>query len=240
MSLVSGSAVSYLTTAQALIPHWQNANTLSTARPIVLSGGYTFIDFLQDRDTLGTKIDLVRTCSLQRATAAARRDGSKQSIRDFLTRYRAAVLSQLRDTPYARNLPRLPSLGSDETHYKEPFLRAVEQWKIINSLGATVLGFTAPLVLGDGATLETFVDALSQLEELYREMNIADTALDCGRQERDALLEPFKKRMQQYKAELLYRFGASHPLVQSLPDLSHAPERKSKAPQTPIAAAVAA
>lgn len=232
MSLVSRSSSSYLTTANAIVPHWQSANNLTPTRPIVLKGGYTFTQFLQDRDNLSEKIDSVRARLLVRNTAAALRDSAKQSLRDYLIRYRATVSNHLMDTPYARHLPNLPLRGSDETSYKEPFLRMAEQWKLINNLGGTVAGFTAPLVLGDGTTLVAFQDALAQLEELYREINIADTALDTGRGERDALLEPFKKRMQQYKAELIGRYGKDHSVVTSLPELTY----RSPAPKAPRAA----
>lgn len=220
MSLISGRSSSYLTTAQAIVPHWQNANSLNPTHPIVLKGGYTFVNFLQDRDILSDKLDSVRASVLVRNTAATLRDSAKQSIRTYLTRYRATIISHLMDTPYARNLPQLPHPGSDETAYKEPFLRLSERWKIVNNLGATFPGFTAPLVLGNGTTLALFLDALAELEELYREINIADVELDTHRQERDILLDPFKKRMQQYKAEMLSRYGNDHPLVKSLPNLT--------------------
>ncbi len=223
MPVISQSPQTYVATSDELIAHWTRANVTAAGTPIKLKGNYFLADFTIDRNNLSEKIAQVRAVLLSRQMSAGLRDQQKTTIREYLIRFRGAVTNALMDTPYANNLPTLPVFATDETRYKEPFLAMAERWRAINALGGSVADFTAPLTIGDGIRLEDYELALADLESSYRAVGSADAALDTLRSERNALLEPLKKRMQQYKAALIDRFGKDHALVKSLPALSPTP-----------------
>lgn len=227
MPFIARSPLSYLRTAEDIITHWQQANASTSAilisideNPITLKGGYTLAQFQTEIASFSAKIDQTRAERFQRDMAAAQRNIQKGLVRDSLTRFRAAVTNQLMGTPYASNLPTLPVLTADESKYKEPFLKMQERWRGIDSLGVSIADFSAPLVLGNGLTIDGFVDQLAELDTAYRALDRSDTLLETLRRERDALMPVLKERVVQYKNALIDRFGKTHPLVQSLPALS--------------------
>ena len=220
MPFIARSPLSYLRTAQDINTHWQQANTASPGSPITLKGSYTLAQFQAEATAFSSKIDQTRAERLRRDMAAGQRSVQKGAVRESLTRFRAAVTNQLMGTPYAGNLPTLPAFSVDESGYKEPFLKMQERWRVIDNLGVTVPDFTSPLVLGNGLTIDGFVDQLTGLDDSYRALDKSDTLLETFRRERDALMPILKARIVQYKNALVDRFGKDHPLVQSLPALS--------------------
>lgn len=229
MPFINRSPLAYLRTVQEIETHWRQANASNSGNPITLKGGYTLTQFQAEIASFSTKIDQTRAERLQRDMAAGQRNAQKLLIRDYLTRFRAAVTNYLMGTPYASNLPTLPVLTADETDYKEPFLKMQERWRVIDGLGSSVTDFTAPLVLGNGTTLSQFTDQLADLDSAYRAIDRTDTLLETLRRERDALMPALKDRATQYKNALIDRFGKTHPLVQSLPALSPSANSNLKA-----------
>ena len=228
MPFIARSPLSYLRTAQDIDTHWQQVNASSSANPITLKGSFTLAQFQNELTVFGAKISQTRAERLQRDMAAGQRSIQKDAVRESLTRFRAAVTNYLMGTPYAGNLPTLPTLSVDESAYKEPFLKMQERWRVIDNLSVSVPEFTAPLVLGNGLTLDGFVDQLTDLDSAYRALDKSDTQLETYRRERDAMMEPLKKRIVQYKNALIDRFGKEHPFVKSIPALSPTPSNTLK------------
>jgi hypothetical protein len=220
MPFIARSPLAYLRTAEEINTHWQQANIAAGATHITLKGGYTLAQFQVDLTTFSNKIDQTRAERFQRDIAAAQRNIQKGNVRDSLTRFRAAITNRLMGTPYASNLPTLPVLTADESTYKEPFLKMQERWRGIDNLSNSLPDFTAPLVLGNGLTIDAYTDQLMELDAAYRSLDRSDTLLETLRRERDALMPILKQRVVQYKNALIDRFGKDHPLVKSLPALS--------------------
>ena len=223
MPFIGRSPLSYIAVADDLVAHWTRVNTASPDKPIVCKGNYAVASLTVERNALGSKVSEVRVHRTARETAASVRDGKKEAVRGYLTRFRGAVTSVLMDTPYVKNLPLMPGTTGDEQRFKEPFLKMAEQWRTINGLGSTVPGFTAPLIIGDDITLDAYEDALAELESSYRSIDVLDNNLDTSRSERDSLLPNIRKRAQQYKAALIARYGNDHAFVKSIPTLSTSP-----------------
>jgi hypothetical protein len=219
MPLISNSPASYRSTADEILAHWNQANTVLNPNEIICKGSYTRDALQDDRDTLDSKINDVRAAIGRRQLIASRRSVSKSSLIDKLQRFRAGVANALMGTIYAANLPRVPFFAANEKDFLEPLFKMRERWREINAITNQVPDFTAPFILGDGTTLAQFDHLLAELQAIYRELDTVDAEIDRARRERDALLEPLKDRMQQYRQGVLARVGKNHPLSESLPPL---------------------
>lgn len=219
MPLISNSPASYLSTADDILAHWNQANTVLSPDQIICKGSYTRDSLQDDRDSLEEKINAVRAALGRRQLVVGKRTIAKANLHDKLQRFKAGVANALMGTIYAANMPRIPFKAANEKEFLEPFFKMRERWREINAITNQVPGFTAPLILGDGTTLAQFEQELLDMQAIYRDLDASDAEINRSRRERDALLEPLKDRMQQYRQGVLARVGKNHPLSETLPPL---------------------
>ncbi len=220
---ITTSPNSYYPTVSEFYVHWTTVNAALAPSALTLKGGYTLANFTTDRDALQAANDSVTGTLTSNDLTTQQRDIVKNSIRPYLTRFRAAVTNALATTSYARALPTLPPFNSSESKYVEPFQAMYLLWTTINGLGATVPGFTPPLVLGDGTTAATFNTQITALRGAYRNLDNTTIALKVAREQRNDLFPNLRARMLQYRNAVLNQFGPGHALVDSLPALSPPP-----------------
>ena len=216
---------SYVTTASDFITHWSdvNADRVANALPeLTVPGGYDLAGLTADRDTLQTAIAGIDGHDNAVPIAAANRDTAKEAIADRLRQFRAASDLYLKGTSYAGVVPTMPSLSISESKFLRPFDDVADVWARVNA-DATIPNFTAPLLLRSGYDLAAFVAELAALRGTYKVVRDVDTDRDIARRERDALLDPLKERMVQYRLALELEYEAGHPFRDTVPELTPSP-----------------
>lgn len=215
---------SYVNVMDQIAAHWETVNTELGGAPatdLKLAAGYTRANFVAERDALNTAITTLEDLENARQIAAANRDSQKAALRQKLGQFRAMLRAVIPNSKYAGAAQLMPNFGAAESRFLAPFDDMQSLWTRINA-DTTVPGFTPPLLIGT-YTLTMFTTELAALRTAYGQLTTAETDLNVGRQERNALLPLARERMVQYRSAVEATFGPDHPLTVSLPDLSPAP-----------------
>lgn len=213
---------SYITTAGNFTAHWPDVNddrVANSLTELLLTGGYSLTNFIADRDGLSDAIDAVIGLENANVLASGDRKALKLNLLDRLRQFRAAMILHFKGSPHADAAPRVPRSTASETKILRALIDMADLWTRLNASGG-IAGFTPPLLLRAGYTLAGFIADIAALRVAYRDVDDAENDLEMARRQRDALLDPLRQRMLQYRAAILLEYGEGHPFTQSLPDVS--------------------
>jgi hypothetical protein len=216
---------SYISTAGNIIAHYTdvNADRLANALPeLLLTGGYSLASFTADRDTLQTSIDDVIGLENANVLASGDRDAQKENLLDRLRQFRAALKLHFKGTTYEDAAPRVPTASIAQSKFMRPLTDMSDLWVRLDASGG-VGGFTPPLLLRGGYTQAGLDADMATLRTAYQLVDDAENDIEMRRKQRDALLDPFRERMLQYRAAIQLEYDEGHPFTQSLPDVSPSP-----------------
>jgi hypothetical protein len=204
--------------------HWDDVNTFLGGTPatdLKLQGSYTRALFLADRNAIDAAITGLVGLENTREVAATNRDALRQGLIARLNSFRGMLRALLPNSIYAGAAPLVPPISSAESKFLNPFDDMSNLWGKINA-DATIPGFTPPLLLA-GLTLAQFQTELATMRTGFTAVTVAENDESIGRQSRDALLDPARERMVQYRVLVEAVLGPTHALTLSLPALSPPP-----------------
>lgn len=213
---------SYPPTMALFLAHWDEVNTeLGAGGPLVLPDGTTRAALSTLRDELVAFAASVQSELNDREVARGQIEGSKALLLDRLGEFNRKVRGFLGHTPYARALPEVPATRAGEGATVGPLDDMASLWGTIN--GATIPGFTGPLLLLSGYALATFTTDLAALKTAYGDYQQADQEVQIERQQRNDVQDVAYAALRAYRAAVQGTFPPTHALVQSLPALSPPP-----------------
>jgi hypothetical protein len=204
--------------------HWDDVNIFlggTAATDLKLQGLYTRAMFFADRNAIDAAITALVGLENSREVAANNRDLLKQGLAARLNSFRGILRALFPNSIYAGAAPLVPVFSSVESRFLTAFDDMSNLWAKINA-DATLPGFTPPLVIA-GITLAQFQTELAAMRTVFTAVTVAENDERIGRQNRDALLDPARERMIQYRALVEAVLGPTHPLTLSLPALSPSP-----------------
>lgn len=209
---------SYPPTMDEFSAHWDDTNTFLGATPatdLKLQGAYTRTMFIADRNAIDAAITGLVGLENSREIAATNRDTLKQGLVARINSFRGILRAQFPNTSYSGAAPLVPPISSAESKFLNPFDDMSNLWGKINA-DTTIPGFTPPLVIA-GLTFAQFQTELAALRTAFGTVTVAENDESIGRQNRDALLDPARERMVQYRAMVEAVLGPTAPLTLSLP-----------------------
>jgi hypothetical protein len=213
---------SYPPTIALFLTHWDAVNTeLGAGGPLVLPGGMTRATLSGLRDDLVAFAASVQAELNDREVARGTIEISKAALLDRLSEFNRKVRGFLAHTPYATALPDVPSPSLGEGGITAPLDDMASLWATIN--GATIPGFTPPLLLLGGLALAAYNTNLAALKTAYSAYQTADQELRIERQRRNDVQDLAYAAMRGYRAAVQGTFAPTHALVESLPDLTPPP-----------------
>lgn len=213
---------SYLSTAQEIITHWEDVDTaLAVNGPLELPTAYDSLAFINDRTNLQTKMTAVVTADNAVQVAAGNRDILRAALRERLRQFRAVVQGLLRGTKYVVAVPTLPRISGNVGDFVRALEDVASLWATINASPPS--GFTGPLLLAGGYTLASFNTNVTAMRAAFSASDQARQEALLAREERNALMGPFKARMVQYRRAVEGLFASGSPLIESLPLVSPPP-----------------
>lgn len=218
---ISGPS-SYPPTMALFLAHWDEVNTeLGVAGPLVLPDGTTRAALSTLRDELLAFAASVQSELNDREVARGQIEGSKALLLGRLGEFNRKVRGFLGHTPYARALPEVPATLAGEGATLAPLDDMASLWGTIN--GATIPGFTGPLLLLSGYALAAFAADLAALKSAYGNYQTADQQLRIERQQRNDVQDVAYAALRAYRAAVQGTFAPTHALVESLPALTPPP-----------------
>lgn len=231
---ITGSPASYLSTADAMLAHWQTANTiLAEDGPIVTPAGATRADLQTRRDTLQTAFTAVTAAVNTVETTRALLATQKTRTRQLITAFNETVRGRLSTTPMPAALPAAPGGNDSADTIAAAADDVVSLWTSINAL-APLPSFTAPLILRvppaddpEGTPINLpiadFQTELADLRTLSTSLRNAEQALTLTRNERDREKKRVSDILRDYRAAIPGYFTATDPVRESLPALTPPP-----------------
>jgi hypothetical protein len=204
--------------------HWDDVNTFlggTAASDLKLQGAYTRTMFIADRNAIDAAITGLVGLENSREIAATNRDTLKQGLLGRINSFRGMLRALLPNSSYSGAAPLVPPFSSAESKFLTPFDDMSNLWGKINA-DTTIPGFTPPLVIA-GLTFAQFQTELATMRTTFGVVTVAENDESIGRQSRDALLDPARERMIQYRAMVEALLGPTAPLTLSLPALSPQP-----------------
>ncbi len=215
---------SYPPTMDEFSAHWDDVNIFLGGTPatdLKLKGAYTRAMFIADRNAIDLAITALVGLENVREIAATNRDTLKQALLVRINSFRGILRALFPNSSYAGAAPLVPVISSAESKFLTPFDDMSNLWGKLNA-DTTIPGFTPPLVIA-GVTLAQFQTELAAMRAAFGAVTVAENDEAIGRQNRDALLDPARERMVQYRVLVEAVLGPTHPLTLSLPDLSPQP-----------------
>ena len=210
-----------LPTLKNLCSHWLRVDLALKPNKAILGGGYDRAAFVADVDGLEETTREIQRRVKTRETAAGRLATDKDALKDRLQSFTRLVRGTLVDSEYARALPRLPLLESNEDLFMRPMEDALALWARINGAGS-------PLVLPDGTHREAFAAGIAVVKSSFRAREAALEEERKARRVREEKVGGLRKRAVQYRQVVLASFPANHMLVKDLPRLWPAQDRRKK------------
>lgn len=211
---VSGPST-YLSTIDAFLQHWLDADAAVGPPGIVLVGGYNRAALVTDRATLATKMADLETLINARELAGADRDTRRAAMGERIRQFGAIVRGQFKNTVYRGVAPRVPNSTASGGVWGKALDDMANGWSRINT--APPAGFTPPLLLAGGYNLATFNTDATALKAAFTAVYAAFQDAETGKDERDAVFLPIRARLAQYRGAIQGRFAKTDPIYQSLP-----------------------
>jgi hypothetical protein len=209
---------------EGIAKHWKNSNQSLTGQGIVLKGNYDLTAFetaVAQFDLLGSNID---TIVEQRDKASEQLWLFKTNMR--VTMQRFAFLVRGLHPDYAKELPALPDVRSNEAKFMASVEKTQIVWKRINRMN--------PIVMPDGTTLEAFTQGIHVLRVSFKARERAFAQERHQRSVRRQHHQTLINRAVQYRSLVLGTFGDDSVLSKTLPYLWPKQDRTKKPKPQPI------
>ncbi len=203
-----------------ILSHWTTANQGLSAPGIVLKGEFdrtAFLNAAVEFDHLTVEIDRV---IVARDRASAELSLYKENMRSLMQRFGFLVRGLYPDSSFAKLLPALPDVRSNEAKFMASVDAMLTVWRKVNAV--------RPLIMPDGTNFGTFEQGVKVLRQAF---NARDRAFAQERQLRATRRNQHQaliNRAVQYRQVVLGVFGEDHALAFSLPVLWAKQDRSKK------------
>ncbi len=198
--------------------HWRNSNQSLSGSGIVLKGDFNIAAFetgVEQFEHLGSTIDAIVE---QRDRASENLWLYKTNMRAIMQRFGFLVKGLHPD--YAKDLPALPDVRSNEAKFMASVDKTQLVWKRINRV--------SPIVMPDGTSLDAFTQGINVIRAAFkaRERAFAQERhqRSIRRQHHQALIN----RAVQYRSLVLGTFGEESVMSRTLPYLWPKQDRSKK------------
>lgn len=228
------SIPTYVTTADEFIAHATDVNAdrvANTLPELAWPGGYQLADFIADRDALDAKITELIGLENGLEQAIDNRDSQRLNMHERLRQFRLAIRLYLKGTSYFKRVPKMPVVTIAESKFLRPFNDVAEMWQRIDA-DNSIADFTPPLLLTGNYTAAGFTADLDTMRDYFKAVTEAENDEDIARKDRDAMLDPLRQRMYQYRSLIELEYGPGHPFTQSMPDVTSSSGGGSPSPPT--------
>lgn len=203
---------------EAIAKHWKNSNQSLTGPGIVLKGDYSVATFeaaVEQFDQLGLSIDAI----------VAQRDKASENLWLYKTNMRAvmqrfAFLVRGLHPEYAKDLPALPDVRSNEAKFMASVDKTHMVWKRINRV--------TPLIMPDGTTFDAFGQGINVIRAAFKARERAFAQERHQRSIRRQHHQTLINRAVQYRSLVLGTFGEESVLSKTLPYLWPKQDRSKK------------
>ena len=203
---------------EGIAKHWRNSNQSLTGPGIVLKGDYNITAFeqaVEQFDQLGTTID----------TIVEQRDRASENLWLYKTNMRAvmqrfAFLVRGLHPDYAKDLPALPDVRSNEAKFMASVDKTQMVWRRINRVH--------PIIMPDGTTLEAFTQGINVIRLAFKARERAFAQERHQRSIRRQHHQTLINRAVQYRSLVLGTFGEESVLSKTLPYLWPKQDRTKK------------
>ena len=231
---ISGNAT-YIITADAVLSHWNLANTaLGAAGPVLTAAGLNRAGLQTLRD--GVESAFIATTSAINTVEITRSllGTQKARICELIGAFNEAVRGRLANTTgMPAGLPAVPGPADSAATVISAASDTSDLWDNIDSL-SPIPGFTPPLVLrvapaGDpegtpiSLPLADFKTAADEIKALSTEFTAAERELNVTRDRRDIAKKQLYDGLRDYRAAIPGHFPAADPIRTSLPELTPPP-----------------
>lgn len=212
---------SYVPTAQEFEAHWTDVDAdrvANTLPALTLPPNIGLADFTAEIAAVAAAVTELEDLENAREIATATRDSLRETMRDRIIEFRAAVDYRLKGSPYVRALPDTPQPRSSEQRHLKALDDVDSLWTRIDA-DTGVPNFVPPLTLRGGYTLATFQADLATLRNTFKSITEAENDLRLARAQRDELLEQLRVRMVSYREAIEVEYGPEHVFTETLPDV---------------------
>ena len=90
------------------IEHWEALDSALAPKPLVLRGGYSVALLTEDRTVFEESEQAIVDAENTTQTSSSRRKALRESLRERIRQFRAAILGDFADTEFASALPTIP------------------------------------------------------------------------------------------------------------------------------------
>ena len=194
---------------EGIAQHWKNSNQSLLGSGIVLKGEFSVSSFeqgIEQFDLLGSSIDLI----------VEQRDRASENLWLYKTNMRAtmqrfAFLVRGLHPDYAKDLPALPDVRSNEAKFMASVDKTFVVGKRINRV--------SPIVMPDGTTFEMFGQGINVIRAAFKARERAFNQERHHRSVRREHHQALINRAVQYRSLVLGTFGEESVLSKTLPYL---------------------
>lgn len=200
--------------AKKVLVHWPQVNA-ALPKPLTLLSGYTLAAFITATNELELLLQTMPSSENAYGLALSEQNAAKDPLKARLKQFRAAVLSELAGSGYAKELPTQPIKTLGEAAFLKPFDDMSDLWRRINS--DSIPGFTGPLLLAGEYTHAAFVAELAAMRATYQKTRESIEAGAQARARRNLLTKALWERIKQYRKGCIARLTEDNPLAKSIP-----------------------
>ena len=209
--------------------HWPRVNAVLAPSVLKLTAGYALADFGGDADALNAAIDGVGPLIIEAAILSAQRSNLKEALRKRATQYRLSVGGLLAGSTFAGRATDAPDTSSGFDTFFKPLNAIKQDWTLVNAVTPAnaaqygAVGFEAPLTLTGGYALADFTAQMQALTDLWPQVEAKTRDASFARDHRNALMEPMRGRLVQYRQIVPGQVADDAALIASLPRLTPPP-----------------
>ena len=203
---------------EGIVKHWKNSNQSLTGPGIMLKGDYGVAAFeaaVLQFDELGQHID---TIVEHRDRASENLWLYKTNMRGVMQRF--AFLVRGLHPEYAKDLPALPDVRSNEAKFMASVDKTQLVWRRINRI--------SPIVMPDGTSLDAFIQGINVIRAAFKARERAFAQERHQRSLRRQHHQTLINRAVQYRSLVLGTFGEESVLSKTLPYLWPKQDRTKK------------
>lgn len=199
------------------IEHWSATDAALAPQSLILRGGYGVAQLTDDRTAFEANQQRVTESENTTEAASYRRRALRESLRERLRQFRAAVLSDFAETEFARAAPTIPLQSAGDAAWSKALTDLADLWTRLNN--SDLDDFTAPLTLVGGYTVEQLIADTAALTDASHTAKQGEQASKNLRSTRDSHLKTVQAQLVRYRKAVQSRFPEGHALLASLPGL---------------------
>jgi hypothetical protein len=205
----------YIPTIKEFLNHWNTMN-IAVGERVTLAGGFGIQDLDAMRQELATAIADVQTRDEKRMETLKDKDALLVQLRERVKQFRAMIAAKMPTSKYRKLSPTLPTFTASEKLQMQSFDVMVATWEMLNQ-ETGIQGYTPPMKLAGGYTLEQAHSDLSALKATYVTYTAAVEEAARARKKRIDLMKNVATRLRQYRQAAVAYLPTGHALLDSLP-----------------------